>query len=407
MKQFLVVVDMQKDFVDGSLGTKEAVAIVPAVVEKIRSFEGEVFVTYDTHFEDYLDSAEGKKLPVPHCIYGTPGWELDAAVGEVVEEIPHYKVQKYTFGSTTLPHLMTEVADGEDFSVELIGLCTDICVVSNALILKAHFPEAPISVDASCCAGVTPALHEGALARAASREKENELLLVNRHPEKAERLRQEIGGTVTDHKTAVREADLIFIGVKPVVLPALCETLKPFFAAREGHYTIVSMVAGVAIERIREMLGVSCPVIRIMPNTPVSVGEGMILYTCSQEVTDGDRNGFLTAMRQAGRFMKVEERLMEAGMAVSGCGPAYVDLFVEALADAAVACGLPRKDALLLSAQMVLGSARLILESGKHPGQLKDEVCSPGGTTIQGVRELEARGFRSAVIEAVIAARNA
>ena len=105
--------------------------------------------------------------------------------------------------------------------------------------------------------------------------------------------------------------------------------------------------------------------------------------------------------------MKVEERLMEAGMAVSGCGPAYVDLFVEALADAAVACGLPRKDALLLSAQMVLGSARLILESGKHPGQLKDEVCSPGGTTIQGVRELEAHGFRSAVIEAVIAARNA
>lgn len=247
----------------------------------------------------------------------------------------------------------------------------------------------------------------GALARAASREKENELLLVNRHPEKAERLRQEIGGTVTDHETAVREADLIFIGVKPIVLPALCETLKPFFAAREGHYTIVSMVAGVPIERIREMLGVSCPVIRIMPNTPVSVGEGMILYTCSQEVTDGDRNGFLTAMRQAGRFMKVEERLMEAGMAVSGCGPAYVDLFVEALADAAVACGLPRKDALLLSAQMVLGSARLILESGKHPGQLKDEVCSPGGTTIQGVRELEARGFRSAVIEAVIAARNA
>ena len=163
MQQFLVVVDMQKDFVDGSLGSKEAVAIVPAVVEKIRSFEGEVFVTYDTHFEDYLDSAEGKKLPVPHCIYGTPGWELDAAVGEVVEEIPHYKVQKYTFGSTTLPHLMTEIADGEDFSVELIGLCTDICVVSNALILKAHFPEAPISVDASCFAVVTPALHEAAL----------------------------------------------------------------------------------------------------------------------------------------------------------------------------------------------------------------------------------------------------
>ena len=163
MKQFLVVVDMQKDFVNGSLGTKEAEAIVPAVIEKIRSFEGDIFVTYDTHFEDYLSTAEGKKLPVEHCIYGTPGWELEEQVGEVIEELPHFKVQKYTFGSETLPHLMTEVADGEDFSIELIGLCTDICVVSNALILKAHFPEAPISVDASCCAGVTPELHEAAL----------------------------------------------------------------------------------------------------------------------------------------------------------------------------------------------------------------------------------------------------
>ena len=163
MKKFLVLVDMQKDFVDGSLGTKEAVAIVPKVIEKLRSFDGELFVTYDTHFEDYLETAEGKKLPVPHCIYGTPGWELADGVRETVEELPHIKVQKYTFGSTTLPHLMNEVAVGEDFSIELIGLCTDICVVSNALLLKAHFPEAPISVDAACCAGVTPALHEAAL----------------------------------------------------------------------------------------------------------------------------------------------------------------------------------------------------------------------------------------------------
>ena len=163
MKHFLVVVDMQKDFVDGSLGTKEAQAIIPAVVEKIRSFDGELFVTYDTHFEDYLETAEGRKLPVPHCIYGSPGWELNESVAEAVEALPHVKIQKYTFGSTTLPHLMQEFADGEDFSIELIGLCTDICVVSNALLLKAHFPEAPISVDSSCCAGVTPALHEAAL----------------------------------------------------------------------------------------------------------------------------------------------------------------------------------------------------------------------------------------------------
>lgn len=163
MKHFLVVVDMQKDFVDGALGTPEAQDIIPAAVEKIRNFDGELFVTYDTHFEDYLDTAEGKKLPVPHCIYGTPGWELQEDIGQVIEELPHVKVQKYTFGSTTLPHLISEFADEEDFSIELIGLCTDICVVSNALLLKANFPEAPIAVDSACCAGVTPALHEAAL----------------------------------------------------------------------------------------------------------------------------------------------------------------------------------------------------------------------------------------------------
>ena len=163
MKHFLVVVDMQKDFVDGSLGTPEALANVPKTIEKLRSFDGDIFVTYDTHFEDYLDTPEGKKLPVPHCIYETPGWELADGLRELMEELPHYKVQKYTFGSVTLPHLMKEVADGEDFSIELIGLCTDICVVSNALLLKAQFPDIPISVDASCCAGVTPDLHEAAL----------------------------------------------------------------------------------------------------------------------------------------------------------------------------------------------------------------------------------------------------
>ena len=164
MKQFLIVVDMQKDFVDGALGTKEAVSIVPAVIEKIRSFEGDIFVTFDTHFEDYMETAEGKKLPVPHCIQGTPGWALDSGVQKALEEKPFCAVQKYTFGSTALPHLIAEYADGEDFSIELIGLCTDICVVSNALILKAHYPEVTISVDSACCAGVTPALHEAALS---------------------------------------------------------------------------------------------------------------------------------------------------------------------------------------------------------------------------------------------------
>ncbi len=164
MKKIMVVVDMQKDFVDGSLGSAEARAIVPAAAEKIRAFDGTVFVTYDTHFEDYLETAEGKQLPVPHCVLGTPGWELDAEIRAALEDKPFFAIQKYTFGSLALAQLIAAETDGEEFSIELIGLCTDICVVSNALILKANFPEVPISVDASCCAGVTPALHEAALA---------------------------------------------------------------------------------------------------------------------------------------------------------------------------------------------------------------------------------------------------
>ena len=164
MKHFLVVVDMQRDFVNGSLGTAEAEAMIPQAVEKIRSFDGDIFVTYDTHFTNYLESAEGKKLPVSHCILDTPGWELDDRITEALEGKPVTRVQKYTFGSDELPDRILDKAGEEDFSIELIGLCTDICVISNALILKARFPEKTISVDARCCAGVTPALHEAALA---------------------------------------------------------------------------------------------------------------------------------------------------------------------------------------------------------------------------------------------------
>ena len=163
MKRFLVVVDMQKDFVDGALGSKEAVAIVPAVAEKIKGFDGGIFVTYDTHFKDYMDTQEGKFLPVPHCIKGTAGWQLDKEVAAALAEKPYTPVEKITFGSTALPELIGREAGEEPFSVELIGLCTDICVVSNALLLKANFPETPISVDAACCAGVTPEKHEAAL----------------------------------------------------------------------------------------------------------------------------------------------------------------------------------------------------------------------------------------------------
>lgn len=164
MKRFLIVVDMQKDFVDGALGTKEAEAIVPAVVKKIAGFDGEIFATFDTHFENYMQTAEGKKLPVPHCIKGTDGWLLNDEVATALKKKGFTAVEKNTFGSVDLPGLIEKAADGEDFAMEVVGLCTDICVVSNALLLKASFPEAPIAVDAACCAGVTPQAHEAALA---------------------------------------------------------------------------------------------------------------------------------------------------------------------------------------------------------------------------------------------------
>ena len=160
--RILVVVDMQKDFVDGALGTKEAVSIVPAVVNKIREYDKEnIFVTRDTHQKDYLTTQEGRNLPVEHCIEGTPGWELNVAVAEAVKGA--VIVNKPTFGSTGLMHIIREISDKEEISIELIGLCTDICVVSNALLLKAAMPEVEISVDAACCAGVTPEKHEAAL----------------------------------------------------------------------------------------------------------------------------------------------------------------------------------------------------------------------------------------------------
>lgn len=163
MKKFLIVVDMQKDFVDGALGTKEAVAIVPKVAEKIKDFEGEIIVTYDTHSDNYMETAEGNKLPVSHCIKGTDGWKLDKNVLKALEGRKYTEIEKPTFGSVNLPKLIESAASGEEFTIELIGLCTDICVVSNALLLKASFPETEISVDPDCCAGVTPESHNAAL----------------------------------------------------------------------------------------------------------------------------------------------------------------------------------------------------------------------------------------------------
>jgi len=165
-RRYLIVVDMQKDFIDGSLGTEEAQSIVEKVKEKILSYpKDRVYATLDTHGEDYLSTQEGKRLPVPHCIKGTEGWGLHPALKELI--LPDHFFEKGSFGSLQLAESMRELFRQQDSmeraSIELVGLCTDICVVSNALLLKAFLPEIPISVDSSCCAGVTKEKHLAAL----------------------------------------------------------------------------------------------------------------------------------------------------------------------------------------------------------------------------------------------------
>ena len=162
MRKILIVIDMQNDFIDGALGTSEAVGIVEAVKEKIRSYPAaDVIATMDTHFDNYMQTQEGKYLPVPHCIRETAGWEIRPEIADLLKEAKIY--EKPTFGSTQLAADLKAAAEKEEIELELIGLCTDICVVSNALLLKAQMPEVKISVDASCCAGVTPVKHEAAL----------------------------------------------------------------------------------------------------------------------------------------------------------------------------------------------------------------------------------------------------
>lgn len=163
MKKLLIVVDMQKDFVDGALGTAEAVTIVDNVVKKIENFDGDIIATYDTHPENYMDTQEGKNLPVPHCIKGTDGWALDAKVQAALDKKGFAAIEKPTFGSVDLPEYIKANYNPDEIEIELIGLCTDICVVSNALLMKANFLETKVSVDASCCAGVTVESHNAAL----------------------------------------------------------------------------------------------------------------------------------------------------------------------------------------------------------------------------------------------------
>ena len=245
----------------------------------------------------------------------------------------------------------------------------------------------------------------GALARAvAAAGTGDTLLLSNRTEAKAAALAKELGGAVSDNKTIAERADYIFLGVKPQTLGEVLGEIGGLLSFRADRFVLVSMAAGVSIRSLRQQGARDCPVIRIMPNTPVSVGEGVILYALSEDVTDAEEAVLLSLLDKAGCLSKIPESLIDAGSALAGCGPAFVDLFIEALADGAVACGLPRREAVEYAARMTAGAAKLILETKEHPAALKDAVCSPGGSTIAGVRALERAGFRAAAMEAVAAA---
>ncbi len=244
----------------------------------------------------------------------------------------------------------------------------------------------------------------GALARAVRKNADGkDILLANKDAEAAEKLAAELGSTVGDNVCVAKSCKYIFLGVKPQVLPVVLEEIAPVLSSRKDRYILVSMAAGVKIEKIAAAVG-ECPIIRIMPNVAASVGESMVLLTSNGAVEKEELEEFRSAMQGAGRINEIGEEQMDAGCALSGSGPAFVFMFIEALSDGGVACGLTRDKALEFAAQTVLGSAKLMLESGQHPAALKDAVCSPAGTTVAGVAALENAGFRAAAINAVKAA---
>ncbi len=244
----------------------------------------------------------------------------------------------------------------------------------------------------------------GALATACAKAVEPEsILLSNRSPEKARVLAEKLGASCADNETIARDCDVIFLGVKPQTMSRMLQPLQSILAGRRTPFVLVSMAAGVTIEALQAMAGGRYPVLRVMPNTACAVGAGMTTYACSPEVTDSQRQTVLDSLSASGLLEEIEENLMGAGSAVAGCGGAYACLFMEGLADGGVLCGLPRKKAQRMAAQMLLGIATQAL-STDETGALKDAVCSPGGSTIAGVRKLESLSFRSAAMEAVIAA---
>ncbi|MDO5544541.1 MAG: pyrroline-5-carboxylate reductase [Eubacteriales bacterium] len=240
----------------------------------------------------------------------------------------------------------------------------------------------------------------GAIARALSLQTKD--IAVTDRSGKARILAQELGIAYSDNMSIAANCDRIFLAVKPHVMRDMLAPLGDTLAQRKP--LLITMAAGLEIRQIEEFVGTHLPVIRIMPNTPTSVGKGVIPYCANELVTQETKADWLEDMSRCGLLDSLEERLMDAASALSGSGPAYLYLMLEAMADGGVACGLPRAKAMDYAAMTMAGAAEIYLSTHQHPGALKDAVCSPGGSTIAGVRILEERGFRGAAMDCVCAA---
>lgn len=230
------------------------------------------------------------------------------------------------------------------------------------------------------------------------------LYLANRTPAKAEALCAQLThARMSTNEEIAKTCDLIFLGVKPQMMAGVLAEISPVLAARADRFVVCSMAAGLSFEALTALMGREYPTIRIMPNTPARVGQGLAQF-CIKGVTQEEKESFCTLMAPSGLLDEMDEHMMVVANCVSGCGVGFAALFMEALADGGVACGMPRAMAMTCAAQTMVGTGALYLAEKDHPGVMKDAVCSPGGVTIQGVRTLEAHGFRSAAMEAVIAA---
>ena len=248
----------------------------------------------------------------------------------------------------------------------------------------------------------------GALAKAVSTGIiKKEMVISDKDISKADALAKQIGVQASYNTEIAKNAKYIVLGVKPQFMADCLSEIKADLATRaklEDRFVLVTMAAGVKMEKIQEMAGGNYPVIRIMPNLAAAVGKAVIMMAKNDLVIDTEAEDFKKMFSAAGLVDEIDESLIDAGMAISGCGPAYVFMAIEALADGGVRCGLPRDKALLYAKKTIEGSAAYALDSDKHPEALKDAVCSPAGTTIEGVAVLEQMGYRSALMEAVQAA---